>query len=134
MIYDLLNPQYPGINHRCVYRPYSDEVLYVRKHKKPTHIGARVPSVAAIAASQTWNMDFVSGVIIWPGVVSRRIKRLTVAIDSSYECMDVTADFAIGGHYIDRLLDWTAYVSGSPQRGQSRQQARINLRAFMIWM
>ena len=81
MIHDVLRPQYPGINHKRVYRTYTAEGLSIRKRKKIKRIGVRVPLVAALAVNQTWSMDFVSDAISRPGARSRRIKCLTVADD-----------------------------------------------------
>ena len=63
MIHDVLRPQYPGINHKRVYRIYTAEGLSIRKRKKAKRIGVRVPLVAAMALNQTWSMDFVSDAI-----------------------------------------------------------------------
>ena len=66
MIHDVLCPQYPGINHKRVYRIYTAEGLSIRKRKKTKRIGVRVPLVAALAVNQTWEawtlsvMPFVS--------------------------------------------------------------------------
>ena len=58
-----------------------------------------------MAVNQTWSMDFMSDAIARPGAVSLRIKCLTVADDFSHECVDITAEFGIGGAYVTRLLD-----------------------------
>jgi len=81
MIHDVLRPQYPDINHKRVYRIYTDAGLSIRKRKKVKRIGERVPLVAALTVNQTWSMDFVSDAIARPGAISRRIKCLTVADD-----------------------------------------------------
>ena len=54
MIHDILRPQYPGINHKRVYRLYAAEGLSIRKRKKTKRVGVRVPLVAALAVNQTW--------------------------------------------------------------------------------
>jgi putative transposase len=59
-------------------------------------------------------MDFVSDAINRAGAVSRRIKCLTVADDFSHECVDIPADFGIGGDYVTRLLDRAAMFHGHP--------------------
>jgi putative transposase len=61
MIHDVLRPQYPGINHKRVYRIYTAEGLSIRKRKKAKRIGVRVPLVAAMAVNQTWSMDYWTG-------------------------------------------------------------------------
>ena len=115
MIHDVLRPQYPGINHKRVYRLYIAEGLSIRKCKKAKRVGLRVPLVAAMTVNETWSMDFVSDAINRPGAVSRRIKCLTVADDFTRECVDITADFGIGGEYVTRLLDRAATFRGYPQ-------------------
>ena len=102
MIHDVLRPLYPNINHKRVYRIYTAEGLSIRKRKKTKRVGVRVPLVAALAVNQTWSMDFVSDAVCRPGAISRRIKCLTVADDFTHECVDITVDFGIGGHYVDR--------------------------------
>lgn len=115
MIHDTLRPQYPGVNHKRIYRLYTAEGLFIRRRKKTKRIGVRVPLVAALAVNQIWSMDFVSDAICRPGAVSRRIKCLTVADDFSHECVDITTDFGIGGAYVTRLLDRAAMFRGYPK-------------------
>ncbi len=133
MIHDVLRPQYPNINHKRVYRLYTAEGLSIRKRKKAKRIGVRVPLVAALAVNQTWSMDFVSDAINRPGAVSRRIKCLTVADDFSHECVDITADFGIGGDYVTRLLDRAAMFRGYPKEVRTDNGPEFTCRAFMTW-
>ena len=133
MIHDVLRPQYPGINHKRVYRLYTAENLSIRKRKKSKRVGMRVPLVAAQTVNQTWSMDFVSDAISRPGAVSRRIKCLTVADDFSHECVDITADFGIGGAYVTRLLDRAAMFRGYPEAVRTDNGPEFTCRAFMTW-
>jgi putative transposase len=130
MIHDVLRLQFPGINHKRVYRIYTAEGLSIRKRKKAKRIGVRVPLVAALAVNQTWSMDFVSDAICRPGAISRRIKCLTVADDFTHECVDITADFGIGGHYVTRLLDRAATFRGSPKIVRIDNGSGFTCRAF----
>ncbi len=133
MIHDVLRPQYPGINHKRIYRLYTAEGLSIRKRKKTKRVGVRVPLVTALAVNQTWSMDFVSDAISRPGAVSRRIKCLTVADDFTRECVDITADFGIGGEYVTRLLDRAATFRGYPQAVRTDNGPEFSCRAFMTW-
>ena len=133
MIHDVLRPQYRNINHKRVYRLYTAEGLSIRKRKKAKRIGVRVPLVAALAVNQTWSMDFVSDAINRPGAVSRRIKCLTVADDFNHECVDITADFGIGGDYVTRLLDRAAMFRGYPKEVRTDNGPEFTCRAFMTW-
>jgi putative transposase len=133
MIHDVLRPTYPGINHKRVYRLYTAEGLSIRKRKKTKRVGLRVPLIPALAVNQTWSMDFVSDAINRPGAVSRRIKCLTVADDVTRECVDITADFGIGGEYVTRLLDRAATFRGYPQAVRTDNGPEFTCRAFMTW-
>ena len=133
MIHDVLRPTYPGVNHKRVYRLYTAEGLSIRKRKKTKRVGLRVPLVAAMTVNQTWSMDFVSDAINRPGAVSRRIKCLTVADDFTRECVDITADFGIGGEYVTRLLDRAATFRGYPQAVRTDNGPEFTCRAFMTW-
>lgn len=133
MIHDVLRPEYPNINHKRVYRIYRAENLSIRKRKKAKRVGVRVPLVAAVQVNQTWSMDFVSDAIAKPGAISRRIKCLTVADDFTHECIDITADFGIGGHYVTRLLDRAALFRGYPKEIRTDNGPEFTCRAFMAW-
>ncbi len=101
-IHDLLRPVFPGVNHKRVYRLYSEADLAVRKRKKAKRpVGDRTPLHAARNVNEVWSMDFVSDSLS----NGRRIKCLTVADDFSHECVDVATDYGISGHYVTRLLD-----------------------------
>jgi putative transposase len=131
MIHDVLRPEYPGINHKRVYRLYSQQGLAIRKRKKTKRTGVRVPLVAATAVNQTWSMDFVSDAIARPGAVARRIKCLTVADDFSHECVDIAVDFGLGGHYVTRILDRAAQFRGYPEAVRTDNGPEFTCRAFM---
>ena len=122
-----------GSVHVHVYRIYTAEGLSIRKRKKTKRIGVRVPLVAALSLNQTWSMDFLSDAIARPGGVSRRIKCLTVADDFSHECVDITADFGIGGEYVTRLLDRAAMFRGYPKEVRTDNGPEFTCRTFMTW-
>ena len=133
MIHDVLRPKFPNINHKRVYRLYIAEGLSIRKRKKTKRVGQRVPLAAVLTVNQTWSMDFVSDAINRPGVVSRRIKCLTAADDFSHECVDITADFGIGGDYVTRLLDRAATSRGYLEAVRTENGPEFTCRSFMTW-
>ncbi|OZB57509.1 MAG: hypothetical protein B7X31_15025 [Thiomonas sp. 13-66-29] len=60
-IHDLLRPAFPGVNHKRVYRLYSEAHLAVRKRKKARRAATeRVPLQLATTVNEVWSMDFVS--------------------------------------------------------------------------
>ena len=133
MIHDVLRPQYPNINHKRVYRLYTQEGLAIRKRKKAKRVGVRVPLVQAQTVNQTWSMDFVSDSVAMPSGIARRIKCLTVADDFSHECVDIAVDYGISGHYVTRLLDQAALFRGYPQAVRTDNGPEFTCRAFMTW-
>ena len=129
-IHDLVRPAFPAVNHKKIYRLYTEAGLTVRKRKKAKRpIGARQPLAAARAANQVWSMDFVSDSL----VNGRRLKCLTVADDFSHECVDIAVDFGIGGAYVTRVLDQAATFRGYPAVVRTDNGPEFTSRAFMGW-
>ena len=92
-----------------------------------------MPLVAALTVNQTSSMDFVSDAINRPGAVSRRIKCLTVTDDFTRECVDIRADFGIGGDDVTKLLDRAATSRGYPQAIRNDNGPEFSCRWFMTW-
>jgi putative transposase len=110
-IHDLLRQEFPGVNHKRVYRLYKNANLAVRRRKKVKRPpNERVPLQIARKVNDVWSMDFVSDSLS----NGRRIKCLTVADDFSHECIDIAVDFGISGQYVTRLLDQAAVFRGYP--------------------
>jgi putative transposase len=81
-IHDLLRTQFPGVNHKRVYRLYRQANLAVRRRKKGKRpVNERVPLQLAQTVNEVWSMDFVSDSLSG----GRRLKYLTVADDFSHE-------------------------------------------------
>lgn len=129
-IHDLLRPEFPGVNHKRVYRLYSAAGLTVRKRKKAKRPAQeRVPLSLATTVNAVWSMDFVSDSLAG----GRRLKFLTVADDFSHECIDLTVDYGISGEYVTRLLDRAAVFRGYPQAVRTDNGPEFTSRAFMAW-
>jgi putative transposase len=108
-IHDLLRPQFPGVNHKRVYRLYRQANLAVRCRKKGKRpVNERVPLQLARTVNEVWSMDFVSDNLSG----GRRLKYLTVADDFSHESLDIAVEFGISGQYVTRLLDRAALFRG----------------------
>ena len=129
-VHDLLRRDFPGVNHKRVYRLYREANLAVRKRKKskrPLH--ERVPLQLAKAVNEVWSMDFVSDSLS----NGRRLKYLTVADDFSHECVDIAVDFGIAGEYVTRLLDRAAVFRGYPDMVRTDNGPEFTSRVFMAW-
>lgn len=108
-IHDLSRPEFPGVNHKRVYRLYSQAQLAVRKRKKARRAGSeRVPLTMASRVNEVWSMDFVSDSL----ANGRRIKCLMVAEGFTHECVDIAVDFGLSGQYVTRLLGRAAIFRG----------------------
>ena len=129
-VHDMLRLEFPGVNHKRVYRLYSASNLAVRKRKKTKRpLSERVPLQIAKSVNEVWSMDFVSDSLS----NGRRIKCLTVADDFSHKCVDITADYGISGQYVTRLLDRAAIFRGYPLAVRTDNGPEFTSRAFMAW-
>jgi putative transposase len=129
-IHDLLRPEFPGVNHKRVYRLYIAVKLTVRKRKKARRPAQeRVALQLATTVNAVWSMDFVSDSL----ANGRRLKFLTVADDFSHECIDLTVDYGISGEYVTRLLDRAAVFRGYPQAVRTDNGPEFTSRAFIAW-
>jgi putative transposase len=129
-VHDLLRRDFPGVNHKRVYRLYREANLAVRKRKKSKRpLNERVPLQLAKAVNEVWSMDFVSDSLS----NGRRLKYLTVADDFSHECVDIAVDFGISGKYVTRLLDTAAMFRGYPDMVRTDNGPEFTSRVFMAW-
>jgi len=129
-IHDLLRLDFPGVNHKRVYRLYNQAQLAVRKRKKAKRaLSERVPLAVASRVNEVWSMDFVSDSL----ANGRRIKCLTVADDFSHECVDIAVDYGISGQYVTRLLDQAAMFRGYPAAVRTDNGPEFTSRAFIAW-
>lgn len=129
-IHDLLHKDFPGVNHKRVYRIYSEKNLAVRKRRKVKRPAAeRMPLQKAQAINEVWSMDFVGDSL----ANGRRIKFLTVADDFSHECVDISVDWGISGLYVTRLLDRAATFRGYPLAVRTDNGPEFTSRAFLAW-
>jgi putative transposase len=129
-IHDLLRSEFPGVNHKRVYRLYKNANLAVRRRKKAKRPpNERVPLQITRKVNDVWSMDFVSDSLS----NGRRIKCLTVADDFSHECIDIAVDFGISGQYVTRLLDQASIFRGYPVAVRTDNGPEFTSRAFLAW-
>ena len=129
-IHDLLRPEFPGVNHKRIYRLYCAENLAVRKRKKARRPACeRVPLQTTTTVNEVWSMDFVSDSL----ANGRRLKCLTIADDFSHECVDIAVDYGMSGEYVTRLLDRAAVFRGYPRAVRTDNGPEFTSRAFIAW-
>ncbi|WP_439896908.1 IS3 family transposase [Chromobacterium haemolyticum] len=129
-VHDLLRHEFPGINHKRVYRLYREQGLAVRRRNRRRKLtGVRTPLQAATQLNEVWSMDFVSDQL----VCGRRLKCLTVADDFSHEAVQVAVDFSMSGQYVTRMLDQVAQFRGYPLAVRTDNGPEFTSRVFMGW-
>jgi putative transposase len=129
-VHDLLRAEFPGINHKRVYRLYREQGLAVRRRNRRRKLtGVRTPLQAATQWNEVWSMDFVSDQL----ASGRRLKCLTVADDFSHEAVQIAVDFSMSGQYVTRMLDQAAQFRGYPSAIRTDNGPEFTSRAFMGW-
>ncbi|WP_375140676.1 IS3 family transposase [Ideonella paludis] len=124
-VHDLLRREFPGVNHKRVYRLYSAANLAVRKRP----VMERTPLNIARQVNEALSMDFVSDSL----ANGRRIKCLTVADDFSHECVDIAVDYGISGLYVTRLLHKAACFREYAEVVRTDNGSEFTSRAFIAW-
>ena len=129
-IHDMIRSQFPGVNHKRVYRLYKEANLAVRKRRKSKRpVNERVSLQIAQAPNEVISMDFVSDSL----ANGRRLKCFTVADDFSHECLLLHVDYGISGPYVTRLLDQVAIFRGYPKAVRTDNGPEFTSRAFIAW-
>jgi putative transposase len=129
-IHDMLRQQFPGVNHKRIYRLYRQANLTVKKRRKVKRPAQeRVPLQLARNINEVLSMDFVSDSLS----SGRRIKCLTVVDDFSKESVDITVDYGISGQYVTRVLDQVARFRGYPAAVRTDNGPEFTSRAFLAW-
>jgi Integrase core domain/HTH-like domain len=130
-VHDMLRGEFPGTNHKKVFRLYREQGLAVcKRNKGKKYRGARTPLVAATQVNQTWSLDFVSDSL----GNGRLIKCLTIADDFSHECIEIAVDLSMPGAYVTRVLERAVRFRGYPQPIRTDNGPEFTCGAFMAWM
>ena len=118
------------VNHKRIYRLYSDAGLSVRRRKKRHGVAVERQALELPSSpNQVWSMDFVSDAL----ANGRRIKVLTIVDDYSKEAIDLVADFGISGLYVTRALDQAARFRGYPKAIRTDQGPEFTGKALDQW-
>ena len=129
-IHDMLRKQFPGVNHKRIYRLYRQANLTVKKRRKVKRPPQeRVPLQIAKGINEVLSMDFVSDSL----ANGRRIKCLTVVDDFSKESVEIAVDYGISGQYVTRVLDQVARFRGYPLAVRTDNGPEFTSRAFLAW-
>jgi len=101
------------LNHKRVYRVYTNLGLAVRRKKRKRVAQAnRRPRVVPTQANEQWSMDFMSDVL----ANGRRIRTLNIVDDATRECLAIEVDTSISGIRVGRVLSRIARGRPLPER------------------
>lgn len=130
-IHDLLRLQGVCVNHKRIYRLYSEQKLAVKRRKKVKRpISERAELLLPDVPNDVWSMDFVMDSL----ANGRKLKCLTIADDLTHECIDIAVDHGIGGQYVARILDQAARFRGYPRAIRTDGGPEFTSRALLAWM
>lgn len=119
-----------SVNHKRLYRLYSDAGLTVRRRKRRHGVAVERQALELPSGpNDVWSMDFVSDAL----ASGRRIKVLTIVDDFSKESVDLAVDFGISGHYVTRVLDQAARFRGYPKAIRTDQGPEFTGKALDQW-
>lgn len=100
------------INHKRVYRIYTEEGLQVRRRKRKKVRLFRKPLEPAARPNQRWSMDFVSDSLAG----GRRFRTLNVVDEFTRECLAIDVAFSLPGLRVARVLDQLVWQYGKPEK------------------
>lgn len=112
MMLDRIRYEGTLVNHKRVYRVYSEEGLQLpkRRRKRLRSVG-RQPLPAASGLNVRWSADFVSDAL----GQGRRFRILNVLDDCSREDLASSVDYSIPGYRVRTVLESIAAKRGYPQ-------------------
>ncbi len=91
-----------AVNHKKLFRLYSEEKLMVRKRGgRKRALGTRAAMTIPQGSNQRWSLDFVSDAL----GDGRRFRVLCVVDDFTRECLALVADTSLSGARVARELD-----------------------------
>ena len=100
------------VNHKKVYRIYSEEQLKLRRKKSRKLTEFRgTPMFVPAAPNERWSLDFVSDTLF----SGRRFRALNVVDDHTRECLGIEVDFSLPGPRVARALDRMIWWYGKPK-------------------
>lgn len=126
----LLEREGMTMNHKKLYRLYTDEKLSVRRRRgRKRARGSRTPMPVALRPNERWSLDFVSDTF----GASRKFRILAVNDDCCRENLCLMADTSISGARVARELDALVRVYGKPSRIVSDNGTEFTSRAILKW-
>jgi len=126
----MLERQGMTMNHKKLYRLYSDEGLAVKRRRgRKRARGTRTPMPEARRPGGRWSLDFLSDTF----GASRRFRILAVNDDCCRENLCLMADTSISGARVARELDALVRLYGRPASIVSDNGTEFTSRAILKW-
>jgi putative transposase len=118
------------MNHKKLYRLYTEEKLGVRRRRgRKRARGSRTPMPEALRPGERWSLDFLSDTF----GASRRFRILAVNDDCCRENLCLMADTSISGARVARELDALVRLYGKPTSIVSDNGTEFTSRAILKW-
>ncbi len=119
------------VNHKRVYRLYTEEGLTVRRKKPRRHVSSRPRGArpAAEAADQVWAMDFMSDALS----DGRKIRLLTVLDLYTRECLAIRVDLRFTGDRVVRVLEGLAADRRAPAAIRTDNGPEFTGQSLDLW-
>jgi len=118
------------MNHKKLYRIYTEEKLGVRRRRgRKRARGSRTPMPVALHPGERWSLDFVSDTF----GASRKFRMLAVNDDCCRENLCLMADTSISGARVARELDALVRIYGKPSCIVSDNGTEFTSRAILKW-
>ncbi|WP_120222877.1 IS3 family transposase [Sulfitobacter guttiformis] len=118
------------MNHKKLYRLYTDEKLGVRRRRgRKRARGSRTPIPVPLRPGERWSLDFVSDTF----GASRKFRMLAVNDDCCRENLCLVADTSISGARVARELDALVRICGKRACIVSDNGTEFTSRAILKW-
>jgi putative transposase len=129
-IHILLKREGLQVNHKRVYRLYSESGLKVKKRGgRKRALGSRLPIMPLESQNERWSLDFVSDAL----ANGRRIRVLTIVDDFTRECLKMVVDTSLSGKRLVRELTDLISSKGLPKAIISDNGTEFTSHAVFKW-
>lgn len=119
------------INHKRLYRLYSQTGLNLRMKRPRRHVSAarRAAQPSAEQPNEVWAMDFIA-TQLYDG---RRLRALSVVDVFTRECLAILVDQALNGADVVATMRQISEIRGGPQRIQVDNGSEFISKALDLW-
>jgi len=119
-----------GVNHKKLFRLYTEEGLTVRcRRGRKRALGTRAPLALPQGPNQRWSLDFLTDAFS----DGRRFRILAVVDDFTRECLALIADTSLSGVRVARELDAIIAGRGRPAMVVSDNGTELTSAAILRW-